>query len=82
MPLLRNGMHRRVLEDLREKHRRRYAAFLEFHRVVHTAQRAGPSPAERGGGDLHLLRHLVQAAPRVAGFEKNSLRRMITLATP
>src|SRR5688572_32704914 len=24
------------------------------------AQRAGSSPAQRGGGDLHLLRHLVE----------------------
>src|SRR5262245_40361934 len=37
------SMHCCILENLREKHRRRYAAFLELHRVVHTAQRARAS---------------------------------------
>ena len=47
-------MQGRVLENLREDHRRGDAAFFELHCVVHTAQRAGASPADGGSRDIHL----------------------------
>src|SRR5687768_12111363 len=53
-------MHRGAPEHLGQEHRGRYAAFLELYRVVHTAQRAGPSPAQGGRGHLHLFRHFIQ----------------------
>lgn len=60
--LAAESMDRRALENLRQKYRRRYAALLEFHRVVHTAQRAGPSPANRGGRHVDLTCHFVDEA--------------------
>jgi len=49
--------HRGVGEGLSQDDRRWDPAFFELNRVVHTAQRAGPSAANRGDGDLHLLGH-------------------------
>ena len=53
-------MQRRVLERRGQKHRRGDAAFFELHCVVHTAQRARPSSADRGGGNLHPFRHRIE----------------------
>src|ERR1043166_4507594 len=50
-------MDRRVPEGLRKNPRRGYAALPEGPRVVHTAQRAGASSADRGSGHLHSARH-------------------------
>ena len=50
---------RRVLECGGDDGRRGNAAFFEFYCVVHTAQRAGASPADSGDGHLHVARHLI-----------------------
>lgn len=51
--------HGRILEGLRNNHRRRNAAFFELYGVVHTAQRARPSSTDGGNRHLHLLGHFV-----------------------
>ncbi len=56
-----------VLENLCEDHRRRYAAFFELHGVVHTAQRAGASPADGGDGNVDFVCQFIQQFER-GGF--------------
>ena len=49
----------RILEGCCNHDGGRDAALLELDGVVHTAQRAGPSPADGGDGDLDLLGDLI-----------------------
>ena len=59
MPFAAELEHRRVRERLGDDDGRRDAAFFELDRVVHTAQRAGSSPADGSDGHLHFPGHLV-----------------------
>jgi hypothetical protein len=57
-------MYGRILENLREYHRRGDAAFFELHCVVHTAQRARASPADGGSSHIHFVRQFIQQLDR------------------
>src|SRR5947207_765758 len=56
--------YRDVRESLRRDHRGWNSALLELYRVVHTAQRAGPSSPEADDRYLHLARELVDERVR------------------